>query len=158
MHRRLKRMLLWLAVLGLMAVIYAFSAQAGTESDGMTAVAVMPLAELLGSLQDGDAAANAEQLYIILGTIVRKIAHVCEYALLGLLVSQLLQTYGIARPLLAIGLCIAYAVTDELHQACVPGRAGRVTDVLIDGLGVTLGVYARRILEYLKRKSGLKIR
>ena len=34
----------------------------------------------------------------------------------------------------------AYAVTDEVHQMFVPGRAGMVTDVLLDSAGVLVGV------------------
>ena len=33
---------------------------------------------------------------------------------------------------------MAYACTDELHQLFVPGRAGMVTDVLIDSTGAAL--------------------
>ena len=38
-------------------------------------------------------------------------------------------------------LGIAYAVTDEVHQHFVPGRAGAAYDVAIDAVGVLLGVY-----------------
>ncbi len=46
---------------------------------------------------------------------------------------------GKELPAAAIG--IAYAVTDEVHQAFVPGRQGAVRDVLIDAVGVLIGVY-----------------
>ncbi len=77
---------------------------------------------------------------------LRKIAHAAEYAVLGAL---LLRAVGRELPAAAIG--IAYAVTDEVHQAFVPGRQGAVLDVLVDAVGVLLGVYvlgraARRVL------------
>ena len=77
---------------------------------------------------------------------LRKIAHAAEYAVLGAL---LLRAVGRELPAAALG--IAYAVTDEVHQAFVPGRHGAVMDVLIDAVGVLLGVYvlgraARRAL------------
>ena len=50
---------------------------------------------------------------------LRKIAHAAEYAVLGAL---LLRAIGRELPAAAIG--IAYAVTDEVHQAFVPGRQG----------------------------------
>ena len=34
----------------------------------------------------------------------------------------------------------AYACMDEVHQIFVPGRAGRFTDVLVDSIGIALGV------------------
>jgi VanZ family protein len=67
---------------------------------------------------------------------LRKIAHAAEYAVLGAL---LLRAVGRELPAAAIG--IAYAVTDEIHQTFVPGRQGAPLDVLVDALGVLLGVY-----------------
>jgi VanZ family protein len=77
---------------------------------------------------------------------LRKVAHAAEYAVLGAL---LLRAIGRELPAAAIG--IAYAVTDEIHQAFVPGRQGAVADVLIDAAGVLIGVYVlgravRRVL------------
>lgn len=78
--------------------------------------------------------------------LLRKLAHAAEYAVLGLL---LLRALGRELPAVAIG--IAYAVTDEVHQAFVEGRHGAAYDVLVDAAGVLLGVYvlsraARRVL------------
>ena len=68
-------------------------------------------------------------------TALRKIAHFCEYAVLGVL---LLRALG--RELLAIPAGIAYAATDELHQHFVAGRHAAVRDVAIDAAGVLAGV------------------
>lgn len=35
---------------------------------------------------------------------------------------------------------IIYATSDEIHQAFVPGRGPLLTDVLIDTMGVILGI------------------
>jgi VanZ family protein len=77
---------------------------------------------------------------------LRKVAHAAEYAVLGAL---LLRAIGREAPAAALG--IAYAVTDEVHQAFVPGRQGAPLDVLIDAVGVIVGVYvlgraARRVI------------
>jgi VanZ family protein len=76
---------------------------------------------------------------------LRKIAHAAEYAVLGAL---LVRALGRELPAVAIG--IAYAVTDEVHQSFVAGRNGAVVDVLVDAVGVLLGVFvlgraARRV-------------
>jgi VanZ family protein len=68
--------------------------------------------------------------------LLRKLAHVAEYAVLGLL---LLRALGRELPAVAIG--IAYAVTDEVHQTFVGGRHGAAYDVVIDAVGVLLGIY-----------------
>jgi VanZ family protein len=73
-------------------------------------------------------------------TVLRKGAHVTEYAILGLL---LLRAIGRELPALLIG--IAYAITDEVHQHFVSGRHSSAIDVAIDSTGVLIGllVFAR---------------
>ena len=78
--------------------------------------------------------------------LLRKLAHMAEYAVLGFL---LLRAIGRERIAVAVG--IAYAVTDEIHQGFVEGRHGVWYDVVVDAVGVLLGVYllgrlARRML------------
>ena len=67
--------------------------------------------------------------------VLRKIAHFCEYAILGAL---LLRALGREVPAIAAG--VAYAATDELHQHFVAGRHAAVRDVAIDAAGVLAGV------------------
>jgi hypothetical protein len=67
--------------------------------------------------------------------VLRKIAHACEFAVLGALFLRALRD---ERAALAAG--IAYAVSDELHQHFVPGRVGSPLDVVIDSVGVAVGV------------------
>jgi len=69
--------------------------------------------------------------------VLRKAAHAVEFAVLGAL---LLRALGSERAALALAFGIAYAASDELHQLFVPGRRGSVLDVLIDAVGVALGV------------------
>ncbi|TMM25763.1 MAG: VanZ family protein [Actinobacteria bacterium] len=68
-------------------------------------------------------------------TILRKGAHVTEYAILGLL---LLRAVGRELPAFLIG--VGYAITDELHQHFVRGRHASPVDVAIDSTGVLLGI------------------
>jgi VanZ family protein len=72
--------------------------------------------------------------------VLRKIAHAAEFAVLGFLLHRALRRVGWA---LALG--IAYAVSDEVHQHFVPGRQGSAVDVLIDAVGVGVGVYVGRL-------------
>jgi VanZ family protein len=68
-------------------------------------------------------------------TVLRKIAHVGEYAVLGALLYR-----AVRREPAAILLGSLYAVTDEVHQSFVTGRHGSPVDWLIDTVGVVLGV------------------
>jgi len=71
--------------------------------------------------------------------ILRKGAHITEYAVLALL---LLRAVGREAPALALG--IVYAASDELHQAFVRGRHASPVDVAIDMVGLLLGLLAWR--------------
>ena len=74
--------------------------------------------------------------------IVRKSAHFIGYMILGILASGLILYYGNINKkyLLAFLICVIYAISDEIHQLFVPGRAGQVRDVLIDSAGSFLGI------------------
>jgi VanZ family protein len=67
--------------------------------------------------------------------VLRKAAHLTEYAILGALLLRALRSTPLA--LLAGS---AYAVTDEVHQVFVSGRHGSPLDWLIDTIGVAAGV------------------
>jgi VanZ like family len=68
--------------------------------------------------------------------LLRKIAHVTEYAVLGFLLFR-----ALGRELPAVVAGVAYAVTDEVHQTFVAGRHGVWYDVVVDGVGILIGVY-----------------
>jgi VanZ family protein len=74
-------------------------------------------------------------------TVLRKGAHVTEYAILG---GLLLRALG--RDVPAFVAAVAYAATDELHQHFVAGRHASPVDVGIDAVGVAIGVLAWRRL------------
>ena len=67
--------------------------------------------------------------------VLRKCAHLTEYAILGALLARATRSPGLA--VLLAGL---YAVTDELHQTFVEGRVGAPLDVAIDTVGALVGV------------------
>jgi VanZ family protein len=68
-------------------------------------------------------------------TVLRKLAHVGEYAVLGALLYR-----AVRREPAAVFLGSLYAVTDEVHQSFVTGRNGSPVDWLIDTAGVVAGV------------------
>src|SRR2546429_2189572 len=68
-------------------------------------------------------------------TILRKGAHLTEYAIFGFL---LMRALGRELPSLLLG--VAYAVTDEIHQHFVRGRHASPFDVAFDAAGVALGL------------------
>ncbi len=91
---------------------------------------------------------------------VRKIAHLCEYMIGGILFSLLFSTYDWKdEKIIAVSILVGawYATLDEIHQLLVPGRAGRFVDVYLDTLGITIGVLlvliVNKILEKIKKRK-----
>jgi VanZ family protein len=76
-------------------------------------------------------------------TVLRKIAHTAEYALLGALVFRATRRPTAALLIasaLAFLITSAYAGTDEIHQTFVAGRHGSPVDWLIDTAGAAIGI------------------
>jgi VanZ family protein len=83
---------------------------------------------------------------------LRKGAHMLEYAILTWL---WWRTLGRRYLILALGITIAYAISDEWHQTFVSGRHGSWLDVLIDSAGAglmggLLGGFFNNCLERLR--------
>ncbi|MBI4093311.1 MAG: VanZ family protein [Candidatus Kerfeldbacteria bacterium] len=79
--------------------------------------------------------------------ILRKIAHVVEFAVLGWLTFRAFEVSGLPRTravVLAAVLSAGYAGTDEWHQTLVAGRHGAPIDAAIDLVGVLSGLAIRR--------------
>ena len=73
--------------------------------------------------------------------VLRKLAHLTEYGILGAL---LLRATG--RPAVALALAALYAASDEVHQHFVEGRHAAPLDVAIDTVGALAGILAWRAL------------
>lgn len=81
--------------------------------------------------------------------VVRKAAHITEYAVLSWLLARAFLRPGTPwgrwdRKVVLLAWLIAslYAASDELHQAFVPNREGRWADVCLDSFGAALGLLA----------------
>jgi hypothetical protein len=65
--------------------------------------------------------------------------HVTEFFALTLVAGLALRCFGVGKWITGASvLAVLYACTDEWHQTFVPARGGRVTDVLIDCIGIGL--------------------
>ena len=70
-----------------------------------------------------------------LNFFIKKTAHFFEYFILLVL---WVRALGRKNFVIAIGISLLYAFSDETHQLFVPGRTGRLRDVAIDGAGILL--------------------
>jgi VanZ family protein len=73
--------------------------------------------------------------------VLRKLAHLTEYAVLGALLLRATR-----RPGVSLALAALYAASDEVHQHFVEGRHGALLDVAIDTIGALAGILAWRAL------------
>ena len=112
MRGLLRVALAWALVLGWMGIIFWLSNQPD-------------LPRLEGSLRDA---------------MLKRVAHLVEYAFLGGLLWRALNlTFRLGAPGLyiwAFSLSFLYAVSDEVHQAFVPGRTASFLDLGLDALGI----------------------
>ena len=153
----LRKIISVLVVAAWMTVIFSFSAQPDTESSAISGHVSYRIVEVWNqTFQLDHTTAEMEQIAETIEYPVRKCAHMSEYAILALLFLQLLDAFGMKkkRAVIALVLTAVYASTDEFHQLFVPGRAGKVTDVLIDSTGALIALLAiEGILYYHKTKS-----
>ncbi|MBQ2989331.1 MAG: VanZ family protein [Clostridia bacterium] len=162
MTKKLIFFLLVIWILTIALVIFLFSAQTGTESGNVSRGLMEKIAELLRLEADG-----RERMHFL----IRKAAHIAEYAVLGASVCVLLFYLADVRYLkrlsdLRAAVCalifsFLFAVTDEIHQAFVPGRGPAFTDVLIDTVGAALGIavifcFGRHQRQKKKKQSSVK--
>jgi VanZ family protein len=71
-------------------------------------------------------------------------AHATEYLILAVLLwmaAARTSWLGEHTAVVVLGIACLYAISDEAHQFFVPGRVTDVRDLLIDVLGVALGVW-----------------
>jgi VanZ family protein len=69
--------------------------------------------------------------------VLRKLAHIAEYAILGLLLVR-----ALGREVSAFAAGVAYAASDELHQHFVTGRTASAVDLAVDAFGLLVGIVA----------------
>lgn len=71
------------------------------------------------------------------------VAHFAEYAALAALWAWALwPAVGGASLAVAAGVSFLYAISDEIHQAHVPGRSSDPWDVVVDSLGIAFALAA----------------
>lgn len=113
--RRSRRWLHWVPAIAVMATIFVLSSQSGLRVS-----------------EDAD-----------IDRPLRVTGHLLAYATLAALLLVALSWGRRPRPrdvLIAFGLAVVYALTDEFHQSFVPDRTGRLDDVVTDMIGAAVGL------------------
>lgn len=141
MKKKYIRFIVTMLTLIWMGIIFYFSSQPAVQSASLSGGILRRIQEIVSSIPVmGDA-------FLVGFTehILRKGAHMTEYAILGMLLILCMYQYlpeqkrrfRLPAALLA---GILYAGSDEFHQTFVPGRSGELRDVLLDSVGVLVGI------------------
>ncbi|WIV12107.1 VanZ family protein [Proteiniborus sp. MB09-C3] len=134
----LRKKLSWIAVIIWMALIFYLSHQSATKSNDLSTGITEKIIRTVERV--------APDLELDLGNfnhITRKNAHFFAYLILGILVINTQRygnVHGYRKIVLALTICVFYAISDEIHQLFISGRSGQFKDVLIDTVGAIFGI------------------
>ena len=139
----MKRWILYI-VLGLIVFfIWDNSLQNGGNSDGFSLIFaewLAPIADKLGFYGNIWA----------LNRIVRKLAHLTEFTILGGILYVVLRHYiEYGTVVKTIGVGIVIASLDEFIQLFSLGRSSQLSDVLIDTVGIIIGISVVKLTYYI---------
>ncbi|WP_416147517.1 VanZ family protein [Salipaludibacillus sp. HK11] len=135
---RVNKIISWASVVLWMSLIFYLSHQPATESSELSTGISEVIIKMVESI-----APNVDFHLQDLNHIVRKNAHFIAYFVLGVLTLNALRRSGIRggrSVVIALIVCVLFAISDEVHQLFIPGRSGEVRDVLIDSVGSSTGI------------------
>ena len=139
----MKRWILYIVLCLIVFFIWDNSLQNGGTSDGFSLIFaewLAPIADKLGFYGNIWA----------LNRIIRKLAHLTEFTILGGVLYVVLRRYieyGIVVKTIGVGIVIASL--DEFIQLFSLGRSSQLSDVLIDTIGIIIGISVVKLAYYI---------
>lgn len=153
------RVAAFLPMLLMMLVIWGFSANTGetssTQSMGIVTRVVNFANEITGNKMTEEKKLVWEER---IHTPIRKMAHMTEYMIFACTVAFPFVLYGKKKKWITcvtFCYCTCYAALDEIHQLFVPNRSGQVRDVLIDSVGILIGIILFRTIYGVTHSSDI---
>ncbi|MBQ2734228.1 MAG: VanZ family protein [Clostridia bacterium] len=148
------RIVLGILIILNMAVIFAFSAQSGTQSSQVSHNITSGITDVIApEVKDRT---EAEQI-AFMGPIhrtLRKIAHMAEFGSLGCLIFLFLLTWE-KHPLIyyasSLAFTFLYACSDELHQLLSESRGAQISDVVLDICGALIACTVVLLIVWIRR-------
>ena len=139
----MKRWILYIVLCLIVFFIWDNSLQNGGNSDGFSLIFaewLAPIADKLGFYGNIWA----------LNRIVRKLAHLTEFTILGGVLYVVLRRYiEYGTVVKTIGVGIVIACLDEFIQLFSLGRSSQLSDVLIDTIGIIIGILVVKLAYYI---------
>ena len=135
----MKKIVKLLLIVIWLLVIFLFSNQDGSTSTSLT----NGILEKYLFFVDSD----------IFFMIIRKMAHITEYFILGILVLNFINEFKIDKKIVvSILICFILASFDEFHQLFIHDRTGCLLDVFIDMIGASLGILILSLIKNHKKQ------
>ena len=135
----MKKIIKLLFIIIWLLVIFLFSNQDGSTSTSLT----NGILEKYLFFVDSD----------IFFMIIRKMAHITEYFILGILILNFINEFKVDKKIvISILICFILASFDELHQLFIPDRTGCLLDVFIDMIGASLGILILSLIKNHKKQ------
>ena len=142
----MKRWILYILLVLIVFFIWDNSMQNGGSSDGFSLLFAGIFAPIVNKL-------GFHGNIWTLNRIVRKLAHLTEFTILGSVLYTILRryiTYGTVIKTIGLGMLIA--CLDEFIQLFSPGRSSQFSDILIDTVGVVIGILVVKLVYYMGDK------
>ncbi|MGN0468821.1 MAG: VanZ family protein [Acutalibacteraceae bacterium] len=145
---KILRIIILLLLAADMAVIFCLSAQKAEQSSETSSGVIEQIVKIIYKDFDSWSDQAKEEKIESFQYAVRKLAHMTEYASLGVLTCAYALTYGFdfKRLVFALIFCAFYAASDEFHQKFVEGRSCEFKDVVIDSVGALIGIIVFTVL------------
>ena len=159
MKKNILRAILMLLLLSTFFIIFGFSSQDGEKSGSISKKITEEIITRIPQMQEKEQN-EREAITLRIEKVIRKIAHFSIYTAVGLLLMALISTFEMKeknRIIISLIIGIIYASSDEIHQSFVPERSPMITDVMIDTMGVMLGILlimlGKAIIKKYKKNS-----
>lgn len=149
----IKKIISWILVILWMILIFFMSHNNGEQSSGHSNKVVSYIYISITKEQN-----VSEEVLNKYTFPVRKLSHITEYLILTLLlINAFNNTFRLSNKrkyIFVFLILVIYAILDEYHQTFIPGRSGQVIDVLIDSIGIIIGIIINLIyVNKIKSKS-----
>lgn len=116
--------------------VWLFSQQAGDSSNSLSQYLTAEIIRFFDLFHLGT---PVQKFFYYID--LRKVAHLAVFALIGFLIIYLVPLNKVyLRVIVAFGAGLVTGIADELHQSFSQDRIASWTDVLIDLLGIAVGV------------------
>lgn len=154
LFRNKKKIIFGILIIIWMIIIFLFSQDSGTTSSSKSEYIVNIFIKLFIHNYDTYDLDTKNNIFNTLSIIVRKGAHMTEYAILSLLVFFFIDNpLKIRNFIIPIIFSFLYSLTDEFHQSFVSKRTASFIDCLIDTLGAVIIMIITYLIYKLIRKK-----